>query len=106
MLGKTTAAAYLYDDKHLEFPKQLQFPLLDVVYVVYSLATYHDVVTIHQVFGSGQLRCAFLLLVTVCFHASTSGSGYYQGVQAQIKYHCIHYLHSCSRHAAISCHAA
>ena len=65
-LGKVTR--YLHHDK-LHIPKQiatrLQFLVLDVVYFLYSQVT--DVVTIHQVFGSGQLRYAYLLLAFLLF---------------------------------------
>lgn len=45
------------------FPIRLHFLLLDVVYFLYSQIT--DIITIHQLFGSGQLRCAYLLLIVL-----------------------------------------
>lgn len=60
-LGKVTA--WLHNDK-LHVPKQvasrLQYLLFDVVYFVYSQVT--DIITIHQVFASRQLRYAYTLL--------------------------------------------
>lgn len=53
----------------LQVPKQvanrLWFFFFDVVFFIYSQVT--DIVTIHQVFGSGQLRYAYLLVAVLIF---------------------------------------
>ena len=53
----------------LHVPKQvanrLWFFLFDVVYFIYSQVT--DIITVHQIFGSGELRYAYLLVAVLIF---------------------------------------
>ena len=62
--AKLTRVTSSFNNKKLHKPKQVTekiwFFMTNVIYFLYSQVT--DVITIHQVFQSGQLRYAFLLL--------------------------------------------